>query len=217
MTKTRRAFLLGCLAGAAFLLAALTVLNVSDFPDWLVKPLLRPDTDGAAEAIVVLGADYWEPCGWSVSSFRRTVHGVRLWRQGRAPILLFTGGPTAASRGEPVAAAMADLAATFGVPRHAIEIESRSRNTWENAVMTAERLRARGTVRVVVVTDGIHMRRAEASFWKAGLTVERSSVPQSCVSSSNLAMLRSAVHEYAGWVYYRLKGWVAAAPPAPGS
>ena len=185
---------------------------MSTIADWLVRPLLRPDTQGSAGAIVVLGADAWEPCGPSVSAVRRTFEAVDLWHAGRAPLLVMTGGPTEASRGTPVARAMGDLARRLGVPAEAILEETRSGTTRENAVRTRELLEPRGVRRVLIVTDGIHMRRAEASFAGVGFQVERDSVRQVCVSSSNLAMLRDAVHEYLGWLYYWYRGYFA--PPA---
>jgi uncharacterized SAM-binding protein YcdF (DUF218 family) len=211
----RRAYVWGFLSGAAALALLLFVLNVTALPDLLVKPLQRPDTSGEADAIVVLGAGYWRPCGLTRSAWQRTLHGVRLWQEGRAARLVFTGGPTKESGGVAVAREMADLAVRLGVPRDAVLQEVVSRNTHENAVLAAALLRPLGYKRVLLVTDSIHMRRAEACFRSAGFEVERSSVHQVCVSSSNLAMLDSALHEYAGWWYYRRKGWVTPDGPVP--
>jgi uncharacterized SAM-binding protein YcdF (DUF218 family) len=60
--------------------------------------------------------------------------------------------------------------------------------------------------RILLVTDTIHMRRAEDCFRAYGLSIERASVPQVCVSSSNVDMLRAAVHEYLGWCRDRWRG-----------
>lgn len=177
-----------------------------------MRPLQRPNTSGNADAIVVLGADSWEPCGPNVSSLRRTFKGVELLRAGRAPLLVFTGGVTQASRGVPVAGAMADLARRLGVPSEAIVEERESTNTWENAQLARQVLRPRGVERVLIVTDSIHMRRAEACFLRAGFEVERASIPQVCVSSSNLGMLEGALHEYVGWLVYRKRGWLSVSP-----
>ena len=193
---------------AAGLALALFVLNNSTLPDAFVKPLQRPDTGGHADAVVVLGASYWEPCGLTSSAWQRTAEGVRQWRAGRAPRLVFTGGATHESRGVAVAERMADLAVQLGVPREAILTESASRTTHENAQLTDALLRPRGLRRLVLVTDSIHMSRAESTFRSVGFEIERASVPQVCVSSSNLAMLESALHEYVGWAYYRWQGWV---------
>jgi uncharacterized SAM-binding protein YcdF (DUF218 family) len=204
----RRAFLWGCLVGVASLALALVALDASTLPDTLVKPLQRPDTEGKAEALVVLGAGYWEPCGLTPSAWQRTRHAVRLFHEGRAERVVLSGGPTQESAGVSIGAQMAELAVALGVPRERVLVETTSRNTHENAEAVAALLRAQGIGDVIVVTDSIHMRRAVACFRKAGLTVGRSSVPQVCVSSSNLAMLEAAAHEYLGYWYYRTKGWV---------
>ena len=52
----RRTFLLGVATGAIAPFVLGWAINTTAFADRLVKPLQRPDTDGAAEAIVVLGA-----------------------------------------------------------------------------------------------------------------------------------------------------------------
>lgn len=209
----RKPFVLGFLAGASAIVVLYVVVQVTAIADWIVRPLQRPDTGGNADAIVVLGADYWKPCGVSVPAFRRTMKGVDLWRAGRAPVLVFTGGPTRASRGIPVGVEMADLARRLGVPPDAIVLEVDSRNTWENALFSSRVLGAKGIRRVVVVTDSIHMRRAEGSFLRAGFEVERASVPQVCVSSSNLAMLDGALHEYVGWLVYWFRGQIGSREP----
>ena len=50
-------------------------------------------------------------------------------------------------------------------------LEERSRTTWENALLSAEILQARGINSVVLVTDAWHMRRSRWSFEQAGLQV----------------------------------------------
>ena len=210
--RRRRIFLAGCLSGIAAMALVVWVLQNTAIPDWIVTPLQRANTAGNADAIVVLGADAWDPCGPNLSSLRRTFKGVDLLHDGRAPLLVFTGGVTEASRGVPVSVVMGDLARRLGVPSESIVEETASTNTWENAQLSREVLRPRGIQRVLIVTDSIHMRRAEACFLRAGFQVERASVPQVCVSSSNLAMLRSALHEYVGWLVYRKRGWLTSGP-----
>lgn len=207
-----RTFAAGCLTGVAAVLLAVAVIQVSPLPDWLVRPLQRPDSGRDADAIVVLGADSWEPCGPNVSSLARIFKGVELWTAGRAPILVFTGGSTEGSRGAPVSVAMGDLARRLGVPADAVLEETSSRNTWENAILTRRLLDPQRVRRVLVVTDSIHMRRAEGSFLRAGFEVERASVPQVCVSSSNVRMLRQAIHEYVGLAYYSYRGRLSSPP-----
>ncbi len=189
-------------------------LQVSVIPDWVVTPLHRPDTAGHADAIVVLGAGYFEPCGPNLFSLRRTFRAIRLYREGRAPIVVFTGGQSHTSGGKRIAHEMGELARQLGVPARDILEETESTTTWENARNASALLRERGIHRVLLVTDGIHMRRAEACFRHFGFTIERDSVPQVCVNSSNLDMLGEAFHEYLGSLYYSLKGYTSEPPAA---
>ena len=202
----RRSVLVGAALGIAGLYVAGWLVDTTTLADWLVSPLQRPDTTGAAEAIVVLGAGAYEPCGVNLAALRRTELAVKLFESGRSPRVIFTGGPNPDTEGEPVSHYMAALARGLGVPAEAILEEDRATTTAENARYTSEILRSRNVKSVVLVTDSLHMRRAEESFRAFGLTIERASVPQACVSSSNLDMLRYAFHEYAGWLLYRLRG-----------
>jgi len=202
----RRTFLLGVATGAIAPFVLGWAINTTAFADRLVKPLQRPDTDGAAEAIVVLGAGAYEPCGCNLAAVRRTELAVELFREGRAPSVIFTGGPNPDTKGVPVASAMATLARRLGLPAEAIVEEDRATTTAENARFTWPILKERNIHTILLVTDSVHMRRAEESFRAPGLSIERASVPQVCVSSSNVDMLVYALHEYVGWIVYRLRG-----------
>lgn len=66
---------------------------------------------------------------------------------------------------------MATILETLGVPAGAIVLESRSRNTRENAVATRELLAPRGVRRILLVTSALHMPRAVALFERQGFDV----------------------------------------------
>lgn len=59
----------------------------------------------------------------------------------------------------------------LGVPAAAVLTEERSRNTRENAEMSARLLRERGIQKVLLVTSALHMRRAVHLFEQQGLVV----------------------------------------------
>jgi uncharacterized SAM-binding protein YcdF (DUF218 family) len=132
---------------------------------------LRP----AAEAIVVLGCRLAAAGRPSERLRRRIACGVELYRAGRAPLLLLSGGGSG-----PVAEAdiMRELALAAGVPEAALVGEPGSRNTVENALNAARLLRERGISRIVLVSDRTHLPRAALLFRLAGLdVVGRTGIP----------------------------------------
>jgi uncharacterized SAM-binding protein YcdF (DUF218 family) len=183
-------------------------LAYSPLADWIAVPMLRANTEGNAEAIVVLGATTDPYCTPNLPAVRRTIIAARLYRAGRAPLVLFTGGPIGAPPPCTVAGAMASLGEELGIPHDHVLLEERSRNTWTNAVYCAQMLRARQVSTILLVTDSIHMRRAEACFRRQGLSVGRYSVPAIQLYGNNLELLRAVIHERVGYWYYRLKGLI---------
>jgi len=102
-----------------------------------------------ADVIVVLGGGIGE----------RAPRAVELFKEGAASVVVLSGeGDTGANRQALVAG---------GVPPEAIEIEGKSRSTWENAHFCAPVLKALGARRVVLVTSWYHSRRALKCFQKA--------------------------------------------------
>ncbi len=132
-----------------------------------------PTTSRRFDAIVVLGGGVM-PEGTlrprtelTTSSTRRTTCGADLFQQGWAPRLLLTGGDASVfGRGPKESLEMKRLARHLGVPTEAILVETRSRNTYENAVETKRIL---NEASVLVVSDASHLPRAVALFRKQGL------------------------------------------------
>ena len=94
-------------------------------------------------------------------------HAARLYRAGKAPLVIPSGHGEAESS--------VPLLRDLGVPRRAIRVENAARNTEENAVLTRRLLdEARGgatnrPARVLLVTSAWHMRRAMQQFARAGV------------------------------------------------
>jgi uncharacterized SAM-binding protein YcdF (DUF218 family)/lysophospholipase L1-like esterase len=200
-------FLAGFLCGLLAVISARLVVNETGFADRLVAPLVLPDTSGPADAIVVLGAGLVGECEPNTNAVRRVLLASRLWREGRAPALVFTGGQPPGIDCS-VASVMAGLAGDLGVPEASMYLETASRSTRQNAEHAAPLLASLGARRIVIVTDRLHMPRAAASFAHFGYVTERASVPVYAGHPDNVSMLAGAMREYVALAYYRSRGWL---------
>jgi uncharacterized SAM-binding protein YcdF (DUF218 family) len=152
-----------------------------------------------ADVIIVLGARMRPDGGLSPALRRRATLGIALFREGRAGALLLTGGLSGGAVTE--AQAMATLALEAGVPASAIITEPTARNSFENALRSAEIMRARGWLRALVVTDRHHLPRALLAF--RGLGVRARGV---AVAGAPLRrVLAELPHEAVGLAWYMLR------------
>jgi uncharacterized SAM-binding protein YcdF (DUF218 family)/lysophospholipase L1-like esterase len=206
----RKQLLGGVLFGAMMMLLGRQVIDNTPFVDWFIAPLVEADTNGPADAIVVLGAGVTELCTPNLNGIQRTLLGAEQFHIGRAPVMLFTGGGV--GQDCTIADAMAALAERLGVPRQRIRTETRSESTWQNAERTDALLRTMGVGRILLVTDRPHMRRADATFRRYGYRVERAGVPVPLGHSSNTHLLAMGLREYAATAYYWLLGYTSDAP-----
>lgn len=103
----------------------------------------------------------------------RMWHAARLYKAGKAPYLIVSGGFGFKPNEEtgPESEAMAVFLKDLGVPESAILLESESRNTRENAQCTKKLLEQHGMKTILLVTSSMHMRRALALFKAAGIEV----------------------------------------------
>lgn len=99
----------------------------------------------------------------------RVLHAAGLWREGAVRMIIPTGGVGEYPPSE--ADAAAGILDQAGVPRGAILLESKARNTRESALLVAELLIANGISRVIVVTDPLHCIRTVSAFRDAGVEV----------------------------------------------
>jgi uncharacterized SAM-binding protein YcdF (DUF218 family) len=154
---------------------------------------------------VVPGADLPDLSG----SADRLFHAVALYRAGKAPLLLLTGGNAQGYESEAVS--MQRMLLAMGIPGDAMVLEKRSRNTHQNAVYSAEILHALDAHRVLLVTSAYHMRRARFEFERQGFTVFPAATDYQLVEAPNtlldwlpdagsLQQTTRAMKEYLGWV-----------------
>jgi uncharacterized SAM-binding protein YcdF (DUF218 family) len=178
-------------------------------------------TDEAA-AIVVLSGNVKPPLPErpapiaDYDTYERCFYAAWLYKNWRQLPVLACGG--AGHQGaEAFAVTMLRLLEGEGVPESKIWIEVKSRSTLENAEYAAELLRARGISRVVLVTEAIHMPRAERCFRKQGIYV----IPAPCCffhlrldwqhflpGWRAIESNEQVLHEFVGLAWYRLRGWI---------
>lgn len=124
---------------------------------------------GDADAVVVLGAKVLPGGAPTPALAARTELGIRLWKEGRARFLVFTGGLGTNPPAE--AEVMRRIALDKGVPNEAIIVEDRSHCTLESARLVGEIARSKGWTTVIVATDPFHTVRAGVMFENEGLQV----------------------------------------------
>ncbi|MDO4781071.1 MAG: YdcF family protein [Candidatus Saccharibacteria bacterium] len=145
------------LVGAVIIMAVMVVgLSLYLSPDGLTDCQNGPTTGqcAAADAIVVIsGGD----------TNARTDEAIRLFQQQWAPLLIVSGA-AADKSSQSNAAAMRQRANAQGVPLTQIIAEERSETTKQNAQEVKTIVQQRQLQRLILVTSGYHMRRAQSEF-----------------------------------------------------
>ena len=187
-----------------------------------------------ADAIVVLGGGIKAPLAprpWLdlAEEGDRVLYGARLWKAGKAPIIVMSGGRIQwRGTGDSEAVDMAELATVMGVSADNIVMETRSLNTHQNAIYTAKVLEGMEIQQILLVTSAMHMPRSLAIFRKAGFdpiaaptdflvteadSAERGKTVEAIAlnmmpDADNLRGLTRALKEYVGTFVYWLRGWL---------
>lgn len=185
---------MGIVAAQVLLLLVLIAAVWRSEQDILLQTDLQPPE--AADAALVLGnavnrRGRPNPCLRS-----RVEAGVRLYRAGKVPLLLMSGGtdPDGSNQAE----AMKNMALNLGVPEAHIITEPRSENTYQNMVFSRPLLAE--TTRVIMVSDAFHLPR---SRWLAKRHLPQQSMQvfaaQDCGDSAS-AMWRKRVREALAWL-----------------
>ena len=178
-----------------------------------------------AEYIVVLGGT----TSLSPNSMRieteltdasdRLRYAAKLYQAGKASKIIFTAGiPASASQVSDEAAGGEYLLLEWGVATEALSVDKLSKTTRENAVETRKLI---GQYRnpLLLVTSAYHMARAVAVFEKLDFDViamptDFKSMGEFKINRyswrpnlGSLGVSTLALHEYAGLIFYQLRGW----------
>jgi uncharacterized SAM-binding protein YcdF (DUF218 family) len=225
---------IGMAAASVILLAALGFLPAGDL---LARPLEDrfPHWDGrggAPHGIVVLGGkissglsrDHGEAV--VVSDGARIVAMLKLARAYPEARIVYSGGDASLFGNQSAEASfVGPLLDSFGVSSNRVTLESRSRNTAENAHFTKQLVKPNPGERWLLVTSAQHMPRAVGCFRKVGFPVEafpvgwrvekQSDFLEPKIFSERLARLDSAAYEWIGLLAYWLTGRTSELLPAP--
>jgi uncharacterized SAM-binding protein YcdF (DUF218 family) len=225
--KTGRA--LSLFVGLCFALLALLPVG-----EWALIPLENRFSfvpQEQIDGIIVLGGDentkISETRGMptALDSVRRYVTFADMARRYPDARLVFSGGSASLRPHEHVldSDVARDFLSDIGVPTENMTFEKTSRNTYENAVFSADIVRPDPSQKWLLVTSAWHMTRAIGCFRKAGWNVYPA--PTGYFTTGNyhlklglgfaeeLHLLSRAVHEYVGLVAYYLMGRTSALWP----
>lgn len=200
--------------------------------EWRYLPMTQMPS---ADAIVLLGggtesAEYPRQTVELNSSGDRVLYAAWLYKQGKAPHILLSGGLIDwLDTGSTPAEDMAVILDMMGVPKEALWLESTSRNTYENAVNSRKLLNEKGINRIILVTSALHMPRSVDLFKHQGFDVIPAPTDYSVTQAAwqrltdpnlatqllnlmpnidNLSSVTRALKEYLGMLVYRLRGWM---------
>lgn len=158
-----------------FLAAGVYLASIVPVANFLLSPLESqyavPGVDDlrTGQAYVVLAggindkaSDIFGQGTLSSDSTARLVAAYRLYRISRKPIII-SGGPAYLSR-TPESEIGKRFLVKLGVRNDHIMIETRSRDTQENAIYTKEICAGKGISKIVLVTSAYHLKRAMLLF-----------------------------------------------------
>lgn len=216
------------LACFAFTAAALVIM-LTPLPNWLAAPLLVEEgPHKKTDIIAVLGGGAYSNGVLGGASNERLIKSVLLYREGRAPKIVFTGGMVVgvkAKLGHTVlgtanagegrfleAVLMRDIAVGMGVPPGDCLVEENSLSTYENlknlkAIMEKEGLRT-----ATLVSSPLHMRRAVMTARKLGIDFTPSPAADATMHKTTpiarVHLMRDALWEYAAFALYWKRGHI---------
>ena len=191
-------------------------------------PLERSAVPPGRVAVVLLGSGAHTVFDWANNrtavpdpiGLARTLEAARVYKLIDAAWVVSSGGlPSRRSPIVPPGETMKDTLLRLGVPASRIIVKDVALNTHDEAMNVAAMLPSLHVDHVVLVTSGVHMRRAIGTFRAVGVEVipapAREDFPgrvsrTTTYLPSHYGIFESALvgHEIFGWVYYKFKGWL---------
>ena len=150
----------------------------------------------------------------------RLIQTVELYASGKIKKIMLSGGNGMIGSDFEEASSSLELLQKMGVPKEDILFEKKSRNTYENAIYTAEVLNEQfPNEKFLLITSAFHQRRALACFQKQGLNCDAFSADIKSKTktpitnfiapdSYNIALWQLTIKEMVGYLVYKAKGYL---------
>lgn len=158
-------------------LALLVGLHAGGMAALRIRQYAHIDETQPADVAIVLGAAAWRNRPSPVFA-ERINHAIELYRQGYVHNIIFTGGY---GRNPQVADSeiARDYAIQRGIPASAIYVETNSTDTEENLAQAQQLMQTLGFQTALLVSDPLHMYRAQMLAGEMGIETFSSPTPTS--------------------------------------
>src|SRR5271166_5581724 len=141
-------YIVHALTAIGFTYVAVSIAPIVDSS--ILRVLSGTWNDPKGDVLIVLGSDTVEEL-IGESSYWRSVYATWVWRQGGFRKIVISGG--AQDGAIPVAKPMKDFLVCQGVPESAVQIETESTSTHENAIKTARLLKDTQGRKILLTSD----------------------------------------------------------------
>ena len=192
---------------------------------WEYPAVDKTDLKENYDAAIILGGMISYDEGSDMVAFQenidRLLSSLPMLESGRIDKIFFSGGSGSLVDDEKESEVAKKWLMEIGIDKNDILIESESRNTYENALFTTEKLKELYPEggNFLLITSAIHMRRSKACFKKIGFDVDI--YPVDYMSSrqdyyfddyfiprsSVLGSWKQLLHEWVGYIVYKVKGY----------
>ncbi|MEX2596821.1 MAG: YdcF family protein [Salibacteraceae bacterium] len=193
---------------------------------WEPPILTDQNLDQYKAAVVLGGYAYYSPDNDRITfrkSSDRIMQGIRMVQGDYCEHLILSGGSGyLLFPDQKESIYVAAYLQQIGIDQGRVIVESESRNTYENAIQTAEILKERSWKNepVLLITSAYHMRRAQACFEHQGINiipyVSEPRTGERIFTLDHLLLPRAEnfmswnilIHEWVGYFSYKLNGYI---------
>jgi len=188
------------------------ILTATPLAWYFGSPLFESSDARKSDVIVLMSSGQIDPNWLTPDAAQRMLGALQLFRENYAPAIISSGSQH--EGGFEQAELQAAWLERAGVPARAVVVENRSGRTYESAVEVKGIMTRHGWKSAVVVTSQMDVPRVRGVFRKLGIETTYLPVPEFRrpygfdYFRSGQAMVYHAAYEYAGLVYYKLRGWI---------